>query len=107
MDCKVYKSLDRPSVIFGVRGGYIYVVFLTFGVGVFLGVVAAALFSMAWLFVFMLLSLAGGIALALVLQSRMTEREARRRLAMLSLRRYWFVPPGKIVLEDAGKGVKE
>lgn len=107
METKVYKSLDKPSVLFGVRGSFIVVVLAFAGAGVLLGLLLMVFLSPPWFFVVFVLSAGAGVAVTLVLQSRMTEGQARRRLAMVGLRRFWLSPVGKISLKDADEVLKK
>lgn len=103
MQTKVYKSLDRPSVIFGIRGAYIYVVLIAIGLSIVLGIVVAAVLPRFWFLVVVVIGAAFGIAAALLLQSRMTERQLRRSLAMRDLKKYWVSSPSRLGFYDADK----
>ena len=80
MKCKVYRSLDRPSSFFGLRGRFITVCAAGLGLSLaFALVVGAVTFPLVGTAVF-LLGAAGSYLLATSIQGRMSERTFGKRI---------------------------
>lgn len=81
MDFKVYRSLDKPSVLFGIRGSFIFLTLLLAGGGAVVAVVVGTLTSSLIGTGVFLLGLAAAYGVTLFVQQRMTERQAKRLIA--------------------------
>ena len=82
---RVYKSLDNPASMFGIKGSYIYYV----GGGAIIGVVigtTVGMFTNGFVgFIVFLLGLAISYFGTMVFQTRFTERERKRWLSSRSI----------------------
>lgn len=80
MKCKVYRSLDKPSSFFGLRGRFITCcaigVALSLALAVVVGTVTVSLIGTAVFF----LGSAGSYLFAISLQGKMSERTFGRKL---------------------------
>ena len=93
MRYRVYRSLDKPSAFFGIRGRFMKVVAAVGAVGALAGIViGAATSGLVGLLIFLAAG-AGGYLYAQNLQEDMTERDLQRRLASRRQPRFITVRP--------------
>ena len=90
---RVYKSLDNPASMFGIKGSYIYFVVGGAIVGAILGAVVGMFTNGFVGFVVFLLGLAASYFGTMVFQARFTERERKRWLSSRSIPDVVVVPP--------------
>lgn len=108
MEYRTFKSLDKPSVLFGIRGGFIWYAAAGAGVGALLGFILADVLGTLWFFVSFILFAGGSIGGTFVLQSRFSERQIKRLAASRQMPEHLHVSPYKIYFsEDAGERVKK
>lgn len=90
---KVYKSLDNPSSLFGIKGSYIYYVGGGAIAGAVLGFIVGTLTVGFVGFLVFLLGLVLSYLGTMVFQARFSERERKKWLSRRSLPDIITVPP--------------
>ena len=78
---KFYKSLDRPSVLFGIRGSFFFILLIAAGVCILAGLVVGSVFGGLWGFILSVLLIAACYGVVLYLQSRLSHRDLNRFMA--------------------------
>lgn len=97
MKVKMYKSLDKTSSLFGIRGSYLYImmagivvaVVLGFGiVGGMFGSIIGTLATLAF----------GAVAyfIVMMLQARFSERSLQKKISSFSFPDYIILKPGNL-----------
>ena len=93
MKCKVYRSLDRPQVFFGIKGRFITWYLILAGAVLMLsaavGVVTAGVFG----FVLFILGAAGAYVFVMLLQDKSSDREFTIRLNARKYPRFYRLKP--------------
>lgn len=93
MKCKVYRSLDRPSSFFGIKGRFLgWYLLLAGGIltlSVAVGLAAAGILG----FVLFVLGAAGAYVLVMSLQDKSSDREFSLRLAARKYPRFYRIRP--------------
>ena len=93
MRCKVYRSLDRPSSFFGIKGRflgwYLLVVGAALVLSVAIGIATAGIIG----FVLFIAGAAGAYVLVMSLQDKSTDREFSLRLAARKYPRFYRLRP--------------
>ena len=93
MQVRNFRSLDQPSSMFGVKGKFIYLPACGGGVGLLLAfIIGSRLGTIVGLLVF-LLCVGVGYGVAMILQSRISERELMLTLTKYSLPSQVIVHP--------------
>lgn len=83
MRVKVYKSLDEPSSIFGLKGSYFRILVLGAAAAAFLGIIVGkAVGGLAGLGVFLALLVADYLGV-MAFQARFSERERKKWICSL------------------------
>ena len=93
MRCRVYRSLDNPPSLLGLKGAYMLWCLAALGASTLVSVLVGSLTSSI---VGTLLFLAGGVASYLavtVLQGRYSEKELHRLLSAFRLHRWILMQP--------------
>ena len=80
MRCKVYRSLDRPSSFFGIKGRYMTWFLLLAGAALLLALPVALATAGVFGFAFFVLAAAGTYVFILSLQDKASDREFSVRL---------------------------
>lgn len=95
MRCKVYRSLDNPSSLLGMKGMYLVWFIVALGVSIFISVVLGALTSsIIGTMLFLILGLLSYF-LVLWVQSMYSVKDMQRLFCSLRLHRYIMVQPVK------------
>lgn len=95
MRCKVYRSLDNPSSLLGMKGMYLVWFIVALGVSIFISVVLGALTSsIIGTMLFLILGLLSYF-LVLWVQSMYSVKDLQRFFCSLRLHRYIMVQPVK------------
>ena len=90
---RVWKSLDKPSSLLGLRGAYGKYLFLLCGVMIFPGVIVGSLTEGVWGFLLFVLGCAGVYLGLLSLQASHSAKELSRITEANNLPDYIQVPP--------------
>ena len=72
---RVYRSLDRPATVFGIRGRFLWVMALGGALALIIGMVVGSVTSMIVGFGAGLLAVTGAYFVTVSLQSRIDERD--------------------------------
>ena len=75
MKRRVYRSLDRPATVFGIRGRFLWVMALGGALALIIGMVVGSVTSMIVGFGAGLLAVMGAYFVTVSLQSRIDERD--------------------------------
>jgi hypothetical protein len=75
MKRRVYRSLDRPATVFGIRGRFLWVMALGGALALIIGMVVGSVTSMIVGFGAGLLAVTGAYFVTVSLQSRIDERD--------------------------------
>ena len=75
MKRRVYRSLDRPATVFGIRGRFLWVMALGGALALVIGMVVGSVTSMIVGFGAGLLAVTGAYFVTVSLQSRIDERD--------------------------------
>ena len=75
MKRRVYRSLDRPATVFGIRGRFLWVMALGGALALIIGMVVGSVSSMIVGFGAGLLAVTGAYFVTVSLQSRIDERD--------------------------------
>ena len=75
MKRRVYRSLDRPATVFGIRGRFLWVMALGGALALIVGMVVGSVTSMIVGFGAGLLAVTGAYFVTVSLQSRIDERD--------------------------------
>ena len=96
MRCIIYKSLDKSSSLFGIKGSYLYYAIVGAGADVLLSLVVGSLTNgLVGMIVFILLLVAVYVAVLRV-QAKFSERERARWFCSHRLPDYIKVPPKRL-----------
>ena len=98
---KVYRSLDRPSVLFGIRGSYFWILLVAAGVSILIGCLVGVAIGGLWGFLFSLLLVAASYGAVLYVQSRLSNRDLGRFLAGRRVDDVMVMFPVKSLLDNA------
>ena len=85
MRCRVYRSLDNPSSLFGMKGVYLVVFIVLAGASAIVSFLVGALTSSIVGTLLMIASAVGSYLAVMLLQGRFTEKELRMYLASLRI----------------------
>lgn len=75
MKRRVYRSLDRPATVFGIRGRFLWVMALGGALALIIGMIVGSVTSMIVGFGAGLLAVTGAYFVTVSLQSRIDERD--------------------------------
>lgn len=93
MRCTVYKSLDKPSSLFGLKGGYLNFAIVGGCVAAAIGFIVGALTIGIFGFVAFVVALAIDYIAVMAFQAKFSEREKDRWLCSRSIPQYIIVAP--------------
>lgn len=95
MRCRVYRSLDAPSSLFGMKGSYLVGFVAGLGAVLMLSVLAGSLTSSIVGTMLFIAGSVGDYMAVILLQSRYSEKELRKYISSLRLPRFIRVLPVK------------
>lgn len=90
---RVYKSLDNPASMFGIKGSYIYYVGAGALAGALIGFVVGLFTNGFFGFLTFVLGLAASYFVTLLFQAKFSERERKRWLSSRATPDVVVVPP--------------
>lgn len=96
MHFQVYKSLDKPSSLFGLKGSYLTICIAGVGIGVVPAGIVGSLTNGFFGFIIFIGFAAAAYFATLRFQSKFSERERTKWLACRNLPDYIKVPPRKL-----------
>ncbi|MBR6038045.1 MAG: hypothetical protein IKP53_04810 [Candidatus Methanomethylophilaceae archaeon] len=96
MKRRVYRSLDRPATVFGIRGRFMYVMFVGGALALVVGLVAGRASSMVLGFGAGILAAVAAYLLTLSLQSKVDEKDIFKMVARRSYPTLYLVRPKHI-----------
>ncbi len=85
MRCTVYKSLDNPASMFGLRGSYQKFFWLGAGAAAVLAILFGAVLGKIVGMVFLVAGVLGAYAAVMSVQGRLSDREVKKKLASMNL----------------------
>lgn len=85
MRCTVYKSLDNPASMFGLRGSYQKFFWLGAGVAAVLALLLGAVLGKIVGMVLLVAGVLGVYAGVMSVQGRLSDREVKKKLASMNL----------------------
>lgn len=96
MKRRVYRSLDRPATVFGIRGRFLWVMALGGAIAFIVGMVVGGVTSMLLGFGVGLLTATGAYFVTVSIQSRIDEKDFWKVLVKRSYPSVYRVPPKHI-----------
>ena len=96
MKRRVYRSLDRPATVFGIRGRFLWVMALGGALAFIIGMVVGGVSSMIMGFGASLLAAVGAYLVTMSLQSKINEKDIWKLLVKRGYPRVYRVPPKHI-----------
>ena len=102
MQRRVYRSLDRPATVFGIRGRFLLVMALGGAIALVVGLVVGGLTSMILGFGAGLLCCMGAYFFTVSLQSRIDEKDIWKRIVRRGFPTLYVMRPKHI--RNAWKG---
>ena len=96
MQFPIYKSLDKPSSLFGLKGSYLTICIAGLGIGAIPSVLVGTMTNGFFGFVLFIGLAAVAYFATLRFQSKFSERERTKWLACRGLPNYIKVPPRRL-----------